>query len=384
MGLVNTVVPLEELEEETVRWCREMLELSPFALRLLKASFNATEDGLCRDPAARPRHEPPLLRQRGGAGRPRRLPREAQAGLRQVPAPPVSHLRLWLVAARPRTLPAAVAPVLVGTALAATRGRLQAAPLRRRARRQHLHPDRDEPGERLLGRAPRRGHRGPPRPGARDRRRADAAAPGAGRDVGRVRHRGRGRRVPRRGRRLGAARGRRPVDRRRRALHRRAAAVRLRGPRRAVRLHLLRPRRGGRLVLRADRGPALGGRRARRARRPARGGDPRGEQRARHRDRPPRRQAHARRAARARARREGLRRDAGARVRRAARDLGAERRPRRVAPAPAPVAAARASARRARSPTRRDGPALNKLLADTGRLLAVFSVLLAAGLLLSS
>jgi len=46
MGLVNTVVPLEELEEETVRWCREMLGLSPFALRLLKASFNAAEDGL--------------------------------------------------------------------------------------------------------------------------------------------------------------------------------------------------------------------------------------------------------------------------------------------------------------------------------------------------
>jgi len=46
MGLVNTVVPLEQLEEETVRWCREMLELSPFALRLLKASFNASEDGL--------------------------------------------------------------------------------------------------------------------------------------------------------------------------------------------------------------------------------------------------------------------------------------------------------------------------------------------------
>jgi naphthoate synthase len=46
MGLVNTVVPLERLEEETVRWCREMLALSPFALRLLKASFNATEDGL--------------------------------------------------------------------------------------------------------------------------------------------------------------------------------------------------------------------------------------------------------------------------------------------------------------------------------------------------
>ena len=46
MGLVNTVVPLERLEEETVAWCREMLALSPFALRLLKASFNAAEDGL--------------------------------------------------------------------------------------------------------------------------------------------------------------------------------------------------------------------------------------------------------------------------------------------------------------------------------------------------
>jgi naphthoate synthase len=46
MGLVNAVVPLEDLEEETVRWCREMLALSPFSLRLLKASFNAAEDGL--------------------------------------------------------------------------------------------------------------------------------------------------------------------------------------------------------------------------------------------------------------------------------------------------------------------------------------------------
>ncbi len=46
MGLVNTVVPLAELEVETVKWCREMLELSPMSLRLLKASFNADEDGL--------------------------------------------------------------------------------------------------------------------------------------------------------------------------------------------------------------------------------------------------------------------------------------------------------------------------------------------------
>lgn len=45
MGLVNTVVPLAELEAETVKWCREMLQHSPFALRLLKASFHASEDG---------------------------------------------------------------------------------------------------------------------------------------------------------------------------------------------------------------------------------------------------------------------------------------------------------------------------------------------------
>jgi naphthoate synthase len=46
MGLVNTVVPLAELETETVAWCRRMLTLSPFALRLMKASFHASEDGL--------------------------------------------------------------------------------------------------------------------------------------------------------------------------------------------------------------------------------------------------------------------------------------------------------------------------------------------------
>ena len=45
-GLVNAVVPVEELEEETVRWCREMLAFSPLALRLLKAGYNAGVDGL--------------------------------------------------------------------------------------------------------------------------------------------------------------------------------------------------------------------------------------------------------------------------------------------------------------------------------------------------
>src|SRR5262245_9834 len=46
MGLVNAVVPLADLEKEAVAWCREMGALSPLALRLLKASFNAQEDGL--------------------------------------------------------------------------------------------------------------------------------------------------------------------------------------------------------------------------------------------------------------------------------------------------------------------------------------------------
>jgi naphthoate synthase len=46
MGLVNKVVPLADLEAETVSWCRRMLELSPLALRMLKAGLNAADDGL--------------------------------------------------------------------------------------------------------------------------------------------------------------------------------------------------------------------------------------------------------------------------------------------------------------------------------------------------
>ena len=46
MGLVNRVVPLAVLEQETVAWCRRMLELSPLALRMLKAGLNAADDGL--------------------------------------------------------------------------------------------------------------------------------------------------------------------------------------------------------------------------------------------------------------------------------------------------------------------------------------------------
>jgi naphthoate synthase len=46
MGLINTVVPLSRLEEETVQWAREILEKSPIAIRFLKAAFNADTDGL--------------------------------------------------------------------------------------------------------------------------------------------------------------------------------------------------------------------------------------------------------------------------------------------------------------------------------------------------
>jgi len=45
-GLVNAVVPLDRLEAETLEWCREILALSPMALRMLKAGFNAADDGL--------------------------------------------------------------------------------------------------------------------------------------------------------------------------------------------------------------------------------------------------------------------------------------------------------------------------------------------------
>jgi naphthoate synthase len=45
-GLVNAVVPLAELERETVAWCRQMLSLSPLALRMLKGGLHAADDGL--------------------------------------------------------------------------------------------------------------------------------------------------------------------------------------------------------------------------------------------------------------------------------------------------------------------------------------------------
>ena len=149
-------------------------------------------------PAARARHEPAALRQRGGdrGARPRssrsarRTSRASRGGRRcadDVRTTDAQRVRIWLMAARPKTLPVGLAPVLVGHRAGRHRRRLPPAALRRRAARRALHPGRREPLQRLLRRAPRRRHGGPPRPRARDGRRARAAAPGADRDVRDVR-----------------------------------------------------------------------------------------------------------------------------------------------------------------------------------------------------
>ena len=89
------------------------------------------------------------------------------------------EMRIWLMAARPRTLPAAIAPVLVGTSLAIhAAGHLPRARVRCRAGRRDADPDRYEPLQRLLRRAAGSRRRGPSRAGARHLgRQARPAAP---------------------------------------------------------------------------------------------------------------------------------------------------------------------------------------------------------------
>ena len=122
MGLVNAVVPLDDLEQETVAWCREMSHLSPLALRLLKSSFNAEEDGLTG--LQQLSHDATLLfymTEEGQEGR-NAYQQGRKPDFSKYPRDrAVSPLRIWLMAARPRTLPAAIAPVLVGTAAAVVR-----------------------------------------------------------------------------------------------------------------------------------------------------------------------------------------------------------------------------------------------------------------------
>ena len=78
MGLVNAVVPLERIEEETVEWCREMLELSPLALRMIKASITrprtATRASSSSPTTPTSCSTRPTRRRRGGCLRERRRP----------------------------------------------------------------------------------------------------------------------------------------------------------------------------------------------------------------------------------------------------------------------------------------------------------------------
>ena len=227
------------------------------------------------------------------------------------------------MAARPRTLPAAIAPVLVGTAAAVERGRRAAAGRRRSSPRWSARSSsRSAPTSPTTTPTRKRGADTADRlgPGAGHLGRARRPAPGARRDLGRLRGRRRLRRSTSTvARRAGDPADRRPLDRRRRPLHRRAAALRLRRPRRGLRLPLLRPRRRQRLLLRAARGARRAAARPLGRGRPALDRDPRRQQRPRHRDRPAGRQAHARRADRPRADAAALR---GARRRRLPRPAG--------------------------------------------------------------
>ena len=133
MGLVNAVVPLEALEEETVTWCTEMLRHSPLALRMLKASLNAADDGLAgiqqlagdatllyyMSEEAQEGKQAYLEKRRPQF---ERFPRRPERGCDQFCGSggrAVTTASQWLAGARPRTLPLALCPVLVGTAASA-------------------------------------------------------------------------------------------------------------------------------------------------------------------------------------------------------------------------------------------------------------------------
>ena len=163
--------------------------LSPFALRLLKASFNADEDG---SPGCSSwPHDATLLfyMHRGGAGGAQRLPGEAPARL-LASSRRAAHEDL----ADGRAAADAAGGDRAGAGRDRGRGRMgrgaaAARCLRRRPGRLDLHPDRDQPRQRLLGRQARRRHGRPAGAGAGDLGRAGDAAAGAGRDLGRVRGR---------------------------------------------------------------------------------------------------------------------------------------------------------------------------------------------------
>ena len=236
-----------------------MTALSPLSLRLLKASFNADRGRARRHPAALPRRDAALLHVRGGPGGPQRLPGGPQARLLEVSEAPLSPLRIWLMAARPRTLPAAIAPVLVGSAAAAyelTGGfgwDVFLAALVGSIFIQigtNLANDYSD-AKRGADTAERLGPVRVTSSGLVAPRRVLVAtwvAFGVAAAAGAL-PRGRGR--------PGDPRRRPRLDPRRGPLHRRARAVRLRGPGRGVRVRLLRPGGRERLLLRPARGARL-------------------------------------------------------------------------------------------------------------------------------
>ena len=233
-----------------------MMQHSPLALRMLKASLNAADDGLAGHPAARRRRHAALLPQRGGAGGPQRVRREAQAGVRPItrrrPCEPMGRGRAAAHAAGRRRAGARRHGRGGGRRpLRRVAGRVRAGSSRSRCRSAPTTPTTTAtacaaPTTCASGRCGSwpRGWRAP----AAVKRAAIAVVRGRRRRGSRAG--GRGELVAR------AGRGR--VHRRGLALHRRAAAVRLRRARRGVRVRVLRPRRHGRHRVRAG-GAAHGG-----------------------------------------------------------------------------------------------------------------------------
>ena len=88
MGLVNKVVPLERLEEETLAWCRRMMQHSPARAAHAEGVAQRGRRRARRDPAARRRRHPPLLPERGGPGGPQRVRREAPPEFDRYPRRP--------------------------------------------------------------------------------------------------------------------------------------------------------------------------------------------------------------------------------------------------------------------------------------------------------
>ena len=267
MGLVNKVVPLADLEAEGVQWANEILDMSPTAIRFLKSAFLVATDGLAG-----------LQEFAGNATGLYYTTDEAHEGstaflekrrarLPEVPAPPMSTptvpsaapgstpaaparptgYRIWVVAARPATLPAAAAGVAVGLGAALAVGTpfrvdtaigclLVALLLQVAANFANDLSDF------------RRGADTPDRvgPAAGRRRRPRHGTPAGDRDRRRHRARRAGRAVARDDRRLGARGARRARHPRGARVHRRPVPVRLPGAGRGVRVRVLRPRGGRR------------------------------------------------------------------------------------------------------------------------------------------